>query len=1370
VAGLVSWERVESALLGFVKEDIDSEICNQMGGPLIDALANASAAAYDLLEPHVQRSLDQNITRGSRMVEAEADMEAKAAAQNKTLVVMTTDSPSPPLAVEEELGFLGFRQTAPQPTAHERRFSLRPFLDVLRTIVSLAAGAIVAAGELSVNVTALGANASIFDLGAVGDARVLLGFEQLTISGLETLRVVEEMAVVGPYTLRHGFELDSLRIELDLSVGIEDAVAVGEPPPFDAFSVSLGLADLEIELDTLVALSEDALTTLQIGSIARSPTGCLLDAVFGVAIPSLALRVGDIAFPRVQGLINARITQVASTVFDTVEAVWEPALIAAMPSVVEELGLGPANEAISRLLEQPARTPAACPAVQTPAVLGEPELINFSCRLPAMARSALCAPGAELLIAQALAAVNGLVEDGEDGLSAVSGLLRDALPVAGTPLVHVEGVAVEMPFEFYAIAHTIELVALNVSVSNLDTVNGVSLEPSGPQTLASTGTIGLDRRPVALSLYAEVRLYEPAGPVLIGPDLKESRVRGDNFTTEALKISVAASHITLFLELLLRIDAHKLASVYASEALYWQCWLASVAPGGLRLADFRATLGSLDVFDIECLQCDSDFFSTLAANARAPASRQGMERFLQGLLDRLGHTVTNDRIAALIDGVLAVAPEQCATLSAGATPPPAFRGYETPLCEEGIYPELPDLLRDWAASVPWWHWALVSATAVAALVAHLCWRRGRYRRCQRAAHSLDLDDPLILAQHVARTSSLARSTAVPCCMRYGVPLVLVCNAALFLTGHLAVGATVDILIDAGSETIALDAYFTFSIAQSTIDMYNAGAKFLAWVVVVFSGAWPYVKLGVMCGLWVTPPWLVCLENRGAAFAWLDFLGKWSMIDIFVMIISVVGFNLALEPPAELEFLMGDLYRVHLFVTPRYGLYANMFAQFVSQISSHVCLHYHRAHLTHLADLRAAVLAGRPSHQPPASKPASRRTSVALSDRHSSAGRHGASAIAPAKGDGGATEGTAAEPRQRLAGHPYSVGSTGRRFAVVTRLYLAALAALLLALMPLVVVGSYLPALRYEYNGVVGMLVEAHEAGSRVRTYSVFELARFLADQANGMWQPDAGSALGVFGMYTVVATLVLCTVVAPILQCATLLVLHFAPLTRSGQRRAYVTAEAISAWSYQEVFIIAVGLGISQIESISRFLVACYCNDLMPMFAALADAGALDKQYAECFYISADFEVGLVMLFGSGVLLSLATQVMMRTARTAFSQQRQREESARPPRPCLRYWMLPGYTALRWLCTRRLDIVDQDSDKSLQVAAARAAGSPPPCAPPALQLGPWRLLYERRRGLAVYLHAVSGELRSAADMTRQLSVELRQTLTVDELRDASGGD
>ena len=54
------------------------------------------------------------------------------------------------------------------------------------------------------------------------------------------------------------------------------------------------------------------------------------------------------------------------------------------------------------------------------------------------------------------------------------------------------------------------------------------------------------------------------------------------------------------------------------------------------------------------------------------------------------------------------------------------------------------------------------------------------------------------------------------------------------------------MIDAGSETIALDAYFTFSIAQSTIDMYNAGAKFLAWVVVVFSGAWPYVKLGVMC--------------------------------------------------------------------------------------------------------------------------------------------------------------------------------------------------------------------------------------------------------------------------------------------------------------------------------------------------------------------------------------------------------------------------------------------------------------------------------------------------------------------------------------------
>jgi hypothetical protein len=45
-------------------------------------------------------------------------------------------------------------------------------------------------------------------------------------------------------------------------------------------------------------------------------------------------------------------------------------------------------------------------------------------------------------------------------------------------------------------------------------------------------------------------------------------------------------------------------------------------------------------------------------------------------------------------------------------------------------------------------------------------------------------------------------------------------------------------------------------------------------------------------------------------------------------------------PAQ-SFLPEDLYRVDMLVVPLWGLYANMMAQLLSQITSHAIIYYHR---------------------------------------------------------------------------------------------------------------------------------------------------------------------------------------------------------------------------------------------------------------------------------------------------------------------------------------------------------------------------------------------------------------------------------------------
>jgi uncharacterized paraquat-inducible protein A len=60
-------------------------------------------------------------------------------------------------------------------------------------------------------------------------------------------------------------------------------------------------------------------------------------------------------------------------------------------------------------------------------------------------------------------------------------------------------------------------------------------------------------------------------------------------------------------------------------------------------------------------------------------------------------------------------------------------------------------------------------------------------------------------------------------------------------------------------------------------------------VCVVASVWPYTKQLLTLGLWFTPPTKVSVKRRGSMFDWLDLYSKWSLVDIFVTMMSVVGF-------------------------------------------------------------------------------------------------------------------------------------------------------------------------------------------------------------------------------------------------------------------------------------------------------------------------------------------------------------------------------------------------------------------------------------------------------------------------------------------------
>jgi hypothetical protein len=89
--------------------------------------------------------------------------------------------------------------------------------------------------------------------------------------------------------------------------------------------------------------------------------------------------------------------------------------------------------------------------------------------------------------------------------------------------------------------------------------------------------------------------------------------------------------------------------------------------------------------------------------------------------------------------------------------------------------------------------------------------------------------------------ALACSKDIPLLARLLIPVVILGNVALFLSGHLSLGGTVNISGGFAGQAFNVDGFFEFSMVKSTIEMWNAGGRALAILIAVFSGVWPYVS-------------------------------------------------------------------------------------------------------------------------------------------------------------------------------------------------------------------------------------------------------------------------------------------------------------------------------------------------------------------------------------------------------------------------------------------------------------------------------------------------------------------------------------------------
>lgn len=131
-----------------------------------------------------------------------------------------------------------------------------------------------------------------------------------------------------------------------------------------------------------------------------------------------------------------------------------------------------------------------------------------------------------------------------------------------------------------------------------------------------------------------------------------------------------------------------------------------------------------------------------------------------------------------------------------------------------------------------------------------------------------------------RDASLARLSGER--RRWLVGLLLVLAAGLLVLGWLTPIMTVEPLVFLGDEV---------SILDSVGRLFAAGEYFLCAVIFLFSVVFPLAKLGAAFYLWFLAP--VTRPGFLKTLAWIEILGKWSMLDVFVVALIVVALQISI---------------------------------------------------------------------------------------------------------------------------------------------------------------------------------------------------------------------------------------------------------------------------------------------------------------------------------------------------------------------------------------------------------------------------------------------------------------------------------------------
>ena len=435
------------------------------------------------------------------------------------------------------------------------------------------------------------------------------------IYGLDSLKTLDPLNIIGNYTIQNEVRWDFLDVELDLIVTIKPSTkdnALLEDPSdvqiTENIQVSFGINNVDMIVSFLLALDQIDLGSLELGSILRTENlyNCFLSAIHDFELSGLNVNITSVDDPVLDGFISKGIDRFISASVEAVFRMYEPTFVRAVPYLFQDMvrSLTQENVVDPILSDESAKE---CPSEVWPKGSVDFRDLFLDPADAVVLGGSGASPYGDLARRGYEMAMDWLTEIGEDGLP----MVNERLIRSATENQSGEAGSLQLQKSLFSFARDeisnevfsemvdkFEFRLSDLRFNKLDTVLAplTLLEPTKtPRTLKNKVTMGNSSDPLSASIRLLLDL-EGSPPF-------------DMFNEIDISASVDSLGLTADMEALMKSTV--VSKFPLRHVLDMDCWVSTLTPDGvaaavrgLSIESFDAVLSSLEL-DATCISCSS---------------------------------------------------------------------------------------------------------------------------------------------------------------------------------------------------------------------------------------------------------------------------------------------------------------------------------------------------------------------------------------------------------------------------------------------------------------------------------------------------------------------------------------------------------------------------------------------------------------------------------------------------------------------------------------------------------------------------------------------------------------------------------------------